>query len=315
MLVHVITLALLLVLTAMLFWTFQQVWGFRVLAFEVHDSVREEIKKAYTQMEGLIGLYLDLGLRSSLPTRGWAASPDLLQRIVEHVRTREEFIVGCSSGVSAVVLARCLQRGGKEHVWSLEHDARYAEATREHLRRHALEEWATVLDAPLVPHSFGGESWRWYDLSHLPSRQIDVLVVDGPPMDTGRMARSPAGPALFSRLTAGAAVFLDDADRSGEQENAAPVRAGIPEPPATRSALRKGRCSSESAGAARIGPPPPSLSAPREHRSEAGVAFARLPLTWRTAKRASRPRQLRFGSRSGGACSPTRTCCSSGCTR
>jgi hypothetical protein len=45
-----------------------------------------------------------------------------------------------------------------------------------------------------------------------------MLVIDGPPGGTGPRARYPAGPLLFPRLTSGAAVFLDDAQRKDERE-------------------------------------------------------------------------------------------------
>jgi hypothetical protein len=102
-------------------------------------------------------------------------------------------------------------------VLSLEHDPYYAEQTRQQLRRHGLQDWAQVLDAPLQPHALAGASWPWYDIGGLPAAlAIDLLVIDGPPQATRTLARYPAGPLLFPRLNPGAQVFLDDAARSDE---------------------------------------------------------------------------------------------------
>ena len=43
-------------------------------------------------------------------------------------------------------------------------------------------------------------------------------MIDGPPYSIGRLARYPAGPMLFDKLTDGGTVFLDDADRVEETE-------------------------------------------------------------------------------------------------
>ncbi|HEX8406046.1 MAG TPA: class I SAM-dependent methyltransferase [Duganella sp.] len=191
-----------------------------ILLYDVKDQTHQDTTGLFRQMEALQGLYVELDLRRSLPaTRGWAASPDFLLELARHARgARPETVVECSSGTSTLVLARCMQLNGGGKVISLEHDADYANLTREQLRRHGLEDWAQVLDAPLRPHQLGGENWPWYDVSGLPPRlAIDMLVVDGPPQATRSLARYPAGPLLFSMLQRGARVFLDDAARPDER--------------------------------------------------------------------------------------------------
>lgn len=175
----------------------------------------------YSQLEALGNLYRDLEFTASLPnTRGWAACPDFLHLIARHaLTTRPEVTVECSSGVSTLVLAQCMARIGRGHVFSLEHDAEFAQKTTEHLVRLGLQEFATVVHAPLTVYAFEGREHRWYDLANLTADRIDLLVIDGPPAATCPMARYPAGPLLFSRLGEGAYVFLDDAAR--EEERAA----------------------------------------------------------------------------------------------
>lgn len=86
-----------------------------------------------------------------------------------------------------------------------------------------MESWATVLDAPLEPNAeFDGA--RWYSLKELPSvtGSVDMLVIDGPPQSTARLARLPALPALAHMTSRDCVVFLDDSDRPPEKESASP---------------------------------------------------------------------------------------------
>lgn len=129
---------------------------------------------------------------------------------------------------------------GEGHVYSLEHSAEFAAATRTLLSAHGLQQWATVLDAPLREHVIGGESWQWYGTDSLRGRAIDLLLVDGPPAETGRLARYPAGPLLFPQLAPGAAVLLDDADRDEEREIARRWRAEFPRLVQQTLALERG---------------------------------------------------------------------------
>ena len=191
-----------------------------VLLHDVRDGVRLGQDAQFRQLEALHGLYVELAMQRSLtPTRGWAGSPDFLLELARHARTaRPLVVVECSSGVSTVVLARCLQLNGAGKLYSLEHDRAYAQRTRAQLLRHGLQDWAQVLDAPLIAHDFGGEKWPWYDVAQLPPAiGIDLLVIDGPPQATRTLARYPAAPLLFPRLAPGGTVFLDDALRPAEQ--------------------------------------------------------------------------------------------------
>jgi predicted O-methyltransferase YrrM len=174
----------------------------------------------FSQYEALNGLYRDLGFTKSLPTtRGWAASPDFLATVAAHALSHQpDTILECSSGVSTIIAARCAQLNGHGHVYSLEHDPIYAQKTRAALRRHELQVWATVLDAPLQEYEIAGRQYRWYSLDQLPDRIWDMIVIDGPPHHHGQLARYPAGPYLFAKLAPAGTVFLDDADRRQEQE-------------------------------------------------------------------------------------------------
>jgi predicted O-methyltransferase YrrM len=186
--------------------------------FDSEDRVVEQLNTVYTQVEALLALRGALALNDPLPaTRGWAASPDFLVHLVREARTRQpQVIVECSSGTSTVVLARMVQANGHGHVYSLEHDALYAAKTRQALVSHGLDAFATVIDAPLRSHRIGSSTWMWYDTSALP-RDIDMLVIDGPPATTQALARYPAVPLLRSTMSAACLIVLDDAARPDEQ--------------------------------------------------------------------------------------------------
>lgn len=190
----------------------------RRLAY-LEEGIAREGQNTFQQLEALQALYVELRLQAGLPaTRGWAGSPDFLLELATYIRrAKPKIVVECSSGVSTIVIARCLQLIGTGHVFSLEHDPQFAERTRHNLQRHNLIAWATVLDSPLVVHRISDSTWPWYALNGIPEGPIDLLVIDGPPFSVGPLARYPAGPLLFGRLAEPAAVFLDDAGREDEQ--------------------------------------------------------------------------------------------------
>lgn len=183
------------------------------------NFTRREVETLFSQIQALLALERKLSLHDALPPmRGWAGSPDFLLKTAEEaLRRKPQTAMECSSGVSTVVLARCLQLNGTGHVYSLENSPEFAIKTRALLEQHGLADWATVLDAPLVTQSTQSP---WYDESAIPAEltAIDMLVVDGPPASTAPLARYPALPRLHPRMSENCTVMLDDADRSDEVE-------------------------------------------------------------------------------------------------
>lgn len=189
------------------------------LAAEIH-SLDRTVNSGVGHIEDSLRLYTELSLTCSLlPMRDWAAGPDFLLELALHVKTEKpRAIVECGSGVSTIVLARCAEMNGRGHVYSIEHLPDFADETRRELARHGLAAYATVLRAPLMHHDIKNQVWLWYSVPTLLPDEIDLLVIDGPPATTGHLVRYPAGPLLFKHLSPHAAVFLDDAFRSDEQE-------------------------------------------------------------------------------------------------
>ena len=161
-----------------------------------------------------------LNLKQGLPyTRDWSASPDFLKRIAEHcLQYKPETIVECSSGLSSLVLARCCQINKKGKVFSLENGEEFARASRGHINRYQLDEYAQIIHAPLINHSINGRDFQWYDISQLPDASINMLVIDGPPGFIQTHSRYPALPLLQQKMANDCVIFMDDAARDDEKE-------------------------------------------------------------------------------------------------
>jgi len=180
------------------------------------EDLRQDHTADYRQLEALASLLAVLRPRAPFPPfRDWAISPDFGVLLLTQVLTRRPAcVVELGSGVSTLVLAYALEQTGGQLV-SVDHDPVYAEQTRAVVAQHALQKSVTIVHAPLEPWR-GGTPWycdAW--VQGLPP--IDMVVVDGPPADTGPLARYPALPVLAPHLAAAATIVLDDAGRADEQ--------------------------------------------------------------------------------------------------
>ncbi len=190
------------------------------MQYEIINIISRDIDNALKQIESLYSLYMDLKFDKSLPiTRDWAASPDLLLKLKEiTMQKKPNIVIECSSGISTLVIAKCLEISGKGHVYSLEHDSKFAEITRQNLIKHNLEEYATIVNAPLVSIELNHNIYSWYDTSSLNIENVEMLVIDGPPGGLNKHARYPAFPVLRDTLASEAVIILDDSNRTDEME-------------------------------------------------------------------------------------------------
>lgn len=182
--------------------------------YEVKDQVviaRDHVvDRILKQSQALMQLHRLLpGNDMVLTVGGWAASADFLLVLARHTLDQKpKVIVECGSGTSTLILAQCVKQNGTGHVYSLEHDLEYAVKTRERLAQAGLDKLATVIDAPLEN--------GWYKTNAVPSVEIDMLIIDGPPQLANGLTRYPAGPNLLTKLRG--VAFLDDAARPPERE-------------------------------------------------------------------------------------------------
>jgi predicted O-methyltransferase YrrM len=188
-------------------------------------SIAKEAGHHYRQSEAFAQLIKILDFKAPIPaTRGWAGSPDLLLTLVTLVRKyKPKTIVELGSGVSTLVLAKSVGRGGK--VISVDNSEEYAGYTRELLKDHGIRN-VQIIVAPLKKYPGGSE---WYDLAKLKTiRRIDLLLVDGPPATSDPAARVPALAEFISKLSPRAVVVLDDAIRESESKLADAFAKALP---------------------------------------------------------------------------------------
>jgi hypothetical protein len=163
----------------------------------------------------------------ALPHLGsWKADTYLLHRLVDLVEEiRPRTVVEIGAGATTLVLAKALQLAGCEgQLISFDQHERFISPVRHWLGEHGLT--ADLRHAPLSVRSDGWPG-LWYALDELPYR-IDLLLIDGPPWAVHPYARG-AAEQLFSRVTSGGAIVLDDAARPGERVVAWRWKRGWPE--------------------------------------------------------------------------------------
>lgn len=152
--------------------------------------------------------------RDALPHLGsWKADTYLLHRIVDVIeQTRPAQVVELGSGASSLVMAQALSRNGGGQLISYDQHQPFSEEMGRWLAEHGLS--ADFRHAPLTRRD---PAWPglWYALDDVPAR-IDLMVIDGPPWTVHPYVRGTAE-CLFTRLSPGAVVMLDDAARPGER--------------------------------------------------------------------------------------------------
>lgn len=190
---------------------------------KVSADLKKSISHTYYQSEAYAQLMQLLDLKSSIPpTRGWAASPDLLLTIYETVKKiNPSLVVELGSGVSTLVAAK----SGAKKVVSLDGSKEYAEKTRELIKEHRVR-GVEVRFAALLPYVNG---LTWYDVSTIKDlKKIDLLIVDGPPGNNNAESRYPALKEFKDKLSPKAVVILDDVKRDGERKLAEDFAASLP---------------------------------------------------------------------------------------
>ena len=184
----------------------------------------DEIRTSYKQLEILIPLFNDLNITKKLPsTRGYAASPDYLYKIKETIEeNKPNLILEAGSGVSTLITAYCLEKIGKGKIISLDHNEKYANQTRDELKKHNLCKYADIIYAPLKKYDLiKNKSLSWYDIDNCEIKEnIDLFVIDGPPVNTksSKLPRYPAIPLMLDKMKVGTTIILDDARRENEQK-------------------------------------------------------------------------------------------------
>lgn len=188
---------------------------------QLQANLDEQSRYISQQNQALIWLYSQFDFAAPLPgMRGWSISPDFAALLVELLRRHQpRTVLEFGGGTSTLIAAKTMQQLGHGHIITVEAIDRFAEITRTNLRHQGVEEFVTVVHAPLTPLELDGQTWLWYDATAFDHvEQIDVMVVDGPAQynNPRRMARYPALPCLDGRLSSSAIVVMDDTNREDE---------------------------------------------------------------------------------------------------
>jgi predicted O-methyltransferase YrrM len=152
-----------------------------------------------------------------------------MYEVVSHVLLeRPKVVVECGSGASTMWIGRALRRVGEGRLISLENSADWVAIVTGLLHYEGLSS-VEVRHAPMEPIRVAGHEQPWYSASALADvEKIDLLLVDGPPGRTSKLARYPAVPALRDKLRSGATVMLDDCHRRDEKETLRKWLAEVP---------------------------------------------------------------------------------------
>lgn len=197
--------------------------GYVILLTQFNIYHRNQIENFhhYRQLEAMMSLYDMLDIRYPLPPlRLWVISPDFANLLVGHIlRHKPKLLVELGSGASTILSSYCVEKIGVGKIVSFEHIEDFAEASRRGLDEHGLTEYAKVIQGDLTTTTIKGQSYQWYDTLNMQDlSNIDLLVVDGPPDGTHKMARYPALPVLYDRLADNAIILVDDYMRDDEYE-------------------------------------------------------------------------------------------------
>lgn len=186
-------------------------------SIKTYMATRSGIEQNYRQIQAMLNLFSMFDVEGEIPPmRGWAASPDITLHLVEIVRLEKpQLIVECGSGVSTFWLAKAAEKYSPDsRIISLDHEPTFAAKSRALLDHHGLSRFAEIRDAPLEKN---GETQAWYSPAAWHDiENIDLLFVDGPPKDSGPLARRPALYALADKVSRDGTIVLDDAKRDEE---------------------------------------------------------------------------------------------------
>ncbi len=185
-----------------------------------HEQLYAHQDQLYTQIDSLFSIFALIPIRHPLPTmRGWPVSPDFVKILVSlFLEMKPESVVETGSGVSTIIGGYCLEKNAVGNLISYDHEKNFAQKSLQNLKLHKLESKASVIHAPLTELVLNGDTYSWYDINCINHQdKIDLLVIDGPPGKLGPMARYPALPVFFEKLSKNAVILLDDAGREAEQ--------------------------------------------------------------------------------------------------
>jgi len=163
--------------------------------------------------------------RPFLPISGSSLRPFCLVQIINDIVINgRRHIIEFGSGISTILIARLLKINNIDATLiSFDHSEHWVQSLRALLEREQLSDKIELVFAPLSPCKIGLNDTTWYDTAtvekHTNGKLFDMLLIDGPPAYLQPLARSryPALPYMVDKLADRSSIYLDDANRPGEQ--------------------------------------------------------------------------------------------------
>jgi hypothetical protein len=160
-----------------------------------------------------------------LPFTGSAMRPFCIAHLLNDiVINNRKNIIEFGSGISTIMTGRLIRKNNlTTTLLSVEHDKNWAIVLEGILKNEDLQDVVKVLHVPLTDCKLVADNDQWYDIDmlsqHIEGRQFDMVIVDGPPawVKGKEKARYPALPFIQSKLASRFSIYLDDANRQGEQ--------------------------------------------------------------------------------------------------
>lgn len=180
----------------------------------------EQIRNYQYKIQALNELTKLIPLRAPLPAMsGWAATPELAIQVFKTIQAEKPKIIAeLGSGVTTVVSAYALEKFNPEgKILSFDHESNFASKTKRELELHQLQDYVQLHTTPLIKRTLNSGNFKWYDIDTGEIHQnIDLLIIDGPPLETVKNARYPALPVLYSNLSDHATIIMHDTNRNNE---------------------------------------------------------------------------------------------------
>lgn len=161
-----------------------------------------------------------------LPFTGSALRPFCLIHLINDIIINErKQIIEFGTGISTIVMARLITKNNlNATIFSIEHNTNWKKIIRQKLEAEGLNSIVQLIDAPLKASELSPNENEWYNTevldAALSDKTFDMVIVDGPPAwePHKQLARYPALPFTFNKLQSNCSIYLDDANRPGEQQ-------------------------------------------------------------------------------------------------
>lgn len=156
---------------------------------------------------------------------GSALRPFCLVHIInDMIVNNRTSVLEFGAGISTILMARVIRKNNlKTRVTAVEHDQGWADSVKSLLTKEELNDYVTLIHAPLVNSTLSVDGNQWHDATLIDraigDSKFDLVIIDGPPAwEPGKQkARYPAVPYVFDKLSSVFSIYLDDANRAGEK--------------------------------------------------------------------------------------------------